>query len=218
MKAIKPAESIQRSILLFVIIWFLLFNTSWYYSNEPYISLSNFFVSFGISLILGLVVNMPTSDFYEVEDSKYHFKVSGLPLIIKIIYTLFGMVAIYVGTLYSSDDVMSDSTIELIVEIVLLLFMLSAFVMQIINHLRNRFDFLTITDTEIHWHDKQAKRSSIKFVDVKSVKVNHGVITLELSSGDKQILKLTDLSLKSYSDAIKQAFQVLNYPLLDSKK
>jgi len=199
-KALEKAK-ISWGAYFVVVIGF--YHFLWHYSNEPYLSWFNLFLSMGIVMILGLFINIPPSEYYQVDGSKIRFQTTGLSMKIKFIYLILGPILILMSLRFTDEAFFSTDIFSIIFEILGLLMFLSAMYMQINKYLKNRNDFIQFDEQKITWQDDQTGIHEVSNADLKSAIVKaKKVLHLELNNGEKHIIKLDELSLTAYAEVI----------------
>lgn len=201
----KAAEKLGLSLGIYIMVTALFYHIYWFLGNESYLSCMNLYLASGIALLLGSFFNIPPSEFYQVDGETVRFRVAGLPMILKFLYIILGIVLIGVAIQYSEDTFFSSDIFSIIFEILGLLLFLSAMYMQIKKYLKNRNDYIQIDKQKISWHDDQTGNhevllSNLKGAIVKAKKVFH----VELNNGEKHIIKLDELSLTAYAEVIEK--------------
>lgn len=201
----KAAEKSNILWSVYFIVVLAFYHLLWHYSDEPYISPLNLFLSLGIVMLLGTFLNFPPSEYYQIDESRIRFSTTGLSIGLKICYLVFGSVFILISLKFTNDDFFSSDIFSVIFEILGLLLFLSAMYMQINKYLKNRKDFIQIDDQKITWHDDQTGNHEVLLSDLKGAIVKaKKVFHVELNTGEKHIIKLDELSLTAYAEVIEK--------------
>jgi hypothetical protein len=76
--------------------------------------------------------------------------------------------------------------------------------MQIKKYIKNSNDYIQLDKQKITWHDDQTGTNDVSFTELKSAIVKaKKVFHIELNNGEKHIIKLDELSLTAYAEAIE---------------
>ena len=200
----KAAEKLNLSLGIYIIVTALLYHIYWFLGNESYLSCMNLYLSSGIAMLLGSFFNFPPSEFYQVDGETVRFRLAGLPIILKFMYIILGIVLIGIAIQYSDDTFVSNDIFSIVFEILGLLLFLSAMYMQIKKYIKNSNDYIQLDKQKITWHDDQTGTNDVSFTELKSAIVKaKKLFHIELNNGEKHIIKLDELSLTAYAEAIE---------------